>query len=65
MYDYSADTDRLQKDLDNFAAKLKARNIDPEALPEEGETMNRYQKEMDRFFRKNLKTAYTSQYYQS
>jgi len=65
MYDYSPDTDRLQKDLDNFAAKLKARNIDPEALPEEGETMNRYQKEMDRFFRKNLKTAYTSKYYQS
>ena len=65
MYDYSPDTDRLQKDLDNFHQKLLARNINPEDAPAEGETMNKYQKEMDRFFRKNLKTAYTSDYYKS
>jgi hypothetical protein len=65
MYDYPVDTDRIQKDLDNFAQKLAARNINPDDAPKEGETMNTYQKEMDRFFRKNLKTAYTSEYYKS
>jgi hypothetical protein len=65
MYDYPVDTDRIQKDLDNFAQKLAARNINPDDAPKEGETMNTYQKEMERFFRKNLKTAYTSEYYKS
>lgn len=66
MYDYPVDLDRIQKDLDNFDQKLRiTRNLDPEAAPAEGETMNQYQKEMDRFFRKNLKTAYNSNYYKS
>jgi len=65
MYDYPVDTDRIQKDLDNFAQKLAARNINPDDAPKDGETMNTYEKEMDRFFRKNLKTAYTSEYYKS
>lgn len=66
MYDYPVDLDRIQKDLDNFDQKLRInRNLDPDAEPAEGETMNQYQKEMQRFFRKNLKTAYTSNYYKS
>jgi len=65
MYDYPVDTERLQKDLDDFSKKLEARGLDPNAQPAEGEELNQYQKEMDRFFNKNLKTAYTSKYYQS
>jgi hypothetical protein len=65
MYDYSSDTDRIQKDLDNFSNQLLARGIDPEQRPAEGDDKNLYQKEMDRFFKKNLKTAYTSEYYKS
>jgi soluble cytochrome b562 len=65
MYDYSSDTDRIQKDLDNFSNQLIARGIDPEQQPAEGDDKNLYQKEMDRFFKKNLKTAYTSDYYKS
>lgn len=65
MYDYDIDTDRIQKDLDNFSSQLIARGIDPDAEPKEGETQNLYQKEIERFFRKNLKTAYTSEYYKT
>ena len=65
MYDYSPDTDRIQKDLDNFSNQLIARGLDPEQQPAEGDDKNLYQKEMDRFFKKNLKTAYTSDYYKS
>ena len=65
MYDYSPDTDRIQKDLDNFSNQLLARGLDPEQQPAEGDDKNLYQKEMDRFFKKNLKTAYTSDYYKS
>jgi hypothetical protein len=65
MYDYDVDTDRIQKDLDNFSSQLIARGIDPDAEPKEGETQNLYQKEIERFFRKNLKTAYTSDYYRT
>jgi LysM repeat protein len=65
MYDYDIDTDRIQKDLDNFSSQLIARGIDPDAEPKEGETQNLYQKEIERFFRKNLKTAYTSDYYRT
>lgn len=65
MYDYDIDTDRIQKDLDNFSNQLIARGIDPDAAPKEGETQNLYQKEIERFFKKNLKTAYTSEYYRA
>ena len=65
MYDYSSDTDRIQKDLDNFSNQLLARGLDPEQQPADGDDKNLYQKEMDRFFKKNLKTAYTSEYYKS
>ena len=65
MYDYDIDTDRIQKDLDNFSNQLIARGIDPDAAPKEGESQNLYQKEIERFFKKNLKTAYTSDYYRS
>lgn len=65
MYDYDIDTDRIQKDLNNFSSQLIARGIDPDGEPKEGETQNLYQKEIERFFRKNLKTAYTSEYYKT
>jgi hypothetical protein len=63
MYDYDTDTERIQKDLDNFNNRLLAKGLDPEAEPKEGETKNEYQKEMDRFFRANFKIAYTSKFY--
>jgi len=63
MYDYDVDSDRVQKDLDNFHNRLLAKGIDPEAEPKEGETKNEYQKQIDKFIRANFKTAYTSKFY--
>jgi len=63
MYDYDIDSDRVQKDLDNFHNRLIAKGIDPEAEPKEGETKNEYQKQIDKFLRSNFKTAYTSKFY--
>lgn len=63
MYDYTPDSDRIQKDLDNFHNRLVARGIDPEAEPKEGETQNEYQKQISKFLRSNFKIAYTPKFY--
>lgn len=63
MYDYDVDSDRVQKDLDNFHNRLLAKGIDPEAEPKEGETKNEYQKQISKFLKSNFKIAYTSKFY--
>ena len=57
--------DRVQQDFNHFVrSTLAARGITPDEAPAEGETENRYQKEVNKFFRKNFKIAYTPQYWQ-
>lgn len=63
--EYVTNYDRVQQDFNHFVrSTLAARGITPDEAPAEGETENRYQKELNKFIKKNFRTAYTPQYWQ-
>jgi len=62
--EYVPSLDRVQNDLNHFVrSTLASRGITPDEAPAEGEKLNRYQKEMIKWKRKNFKTAYTQAYW--
>ena len=62
--EYIPSIDRVQNDFNHFVrSTLASRGITPDEAPAEGEKMNRYQKEMARFIRKNFRIAYTKEYW--
>ena len=63
--EYVTNYDKVQQDFNHFiTSTLASRGISPDEEPAEGETVNRYQKELDKFISKNFKIAYTPQYWQ-
>jgi hypothetical protein len=62
--EFITNNDRVQKDFDHFVrVTLAAKGISPEEAPAQGETQNRYQKEIIKFFTKNFRPAYTKEYW--
>jgi hypothetical protein len=59
FWETSTDTDRTQKDLDNFVMRLAAANITLEATPD------KFNAELKKFEKKNFRIAYTENYYKS
>ena len=61
----SINYDKVQRDYNHFVTQvLPAKGLDPEALPEKGEEMNAYNKEIQKFFQKNFKISFTDAYWQ-
>ncbi len=62
--EYVPSIDRVQNDFNHFVrSTLASRGITPDEAPAEGQKLNRYQKEIIKWRRKNFRIAYTKTYW--